>query len=416
MAAPLVLHVVRPAAGGMREHVLNLLAGMDRGSYHPAVAFPPDPGWEERLRRLGVPAFSLPIAPGLSPARDLEAVRRLRCLIVQLAPALIHCHGAKAALVARLAAAAPLRQQPGAPRAVATPVVYTVHGPSAPGSPARAWLADLAERRLAPATAAFIAVSRPLGERVVRAWRVPPERVHVIPNGIDLGPFHRMPSRARARRALGLAPGRPAIGMAARLAPEKGADSFIRAAALIARRHGDIQFAVAGDGPERLRLERQAADLGLGDRIRFLGFQANIPVVLAALDVFVVPSRSEGLPLVLLEAMAAGRAVVATRVGGVPDVVADGRTGLLVPPHDPHALVLAAGLLLEDEVLRQRLAAAARRHVQRCFTRDLMVERTTAVYRSLLAPAAASRGPVPRHAGSGEEAGSGSQGGDGGPC
>lgn len=382
MGAAVVLHVVRPAAGGMRQHVLSLVASSDRGSFQPVVACPPDPLWLEQLRGAGVPAYALPIAGGLSPARDILAARALHRLMADLRPALIHCHGAKAALVGRLALAS--AQMAGTARPL-PPLLYTVHGPAAPGSRAAALLADLAERALAPLATAFVAVSPALGERLKRAWGIPEGRVYVIPNGVDVAAFHRLPPRAAARRALGLDPLRPTVGMAARLAPGKGVEVFLRAAAVVARRHPEAQFAVAGDGPLRRRVERLAGALGLGGRLRLLGFRSDMPRVLASLDVLVLPSQREGLPLVLLEGLAAGRAVVATRAGGIPDVLWHGRTGLLAPPGDPHALAAAVGLLLEDEVLRRRLGQAGRRHVQRHFSLEMMASRTHALYRILLA-------------------------------
>lgn len=384
----LVLHVVPPARGGLRQHVLSLLARLDGGRYRCAVAliaYPlrppaPDPAFAAVLAGKGGPPLAVAI---LAPWQLRRLVHRLR-------PDLVHCHGARAALLARLALAGP----GGAAR---IPVLYTVHGASAPNSPALQRLTLALERRLVPRTAAYVAVSGAVAAAVA-GWGVPAGRLHRIPNGVDAERFRALPGKAAARRRLGLDPARPVVGMAARLAREKGPDLFLRAARLVADRKPWCQFLVAGDGPLLTELRRLARSLGLGEAVAFPGHLPDVRLALAATDVYVVPSRSEAISLGLLEAMAAGHPVAAFAVGGVPEAVEHGRTGLLVPPGDAAGLAEAVCRLLEDEVLRRRLGAAGRRRVQRDFDAGATAARVAALYERL---AGAAGSPAPAAPGAG---------------
>lgn len=364
----------------MRQHVQALLAGLDRARHIPVVAGPPDGGWAADLASMGVSHHPLPIPATFSPLADLHASRRLRSLLRDIEPDLVHCHGSKAALVARLAVGSrsPL------------PVLYTVHGASAPGSPVLGALVALMERGLAARTTGYIAVSKVVAGGL-RRWGVPPDRVAVIYNGIAVERFAGLPDRAEAKRMLGLDPQRPLVGMVARAVWEKGPDIFVRAAALVARRRPDCRFLLAGSGPALEETRRLAGALGVGGSFLFLGHRGDVPLLLAAMDVFVQPSRSEGLGVGILEAMAAGRAVVASMVGGIPEIVDDRVTGLLVPPGEASPLCEAVLRLLDNEDLRHRLAVAGCRRARRDFDVAGAVRATAGIYDRLLAGAEAVR-------------------------
>jgi glycosyltransferase involved in cell wall biosynthesis len=201
----------------------------------------------------------------------------------------------------------------------------------------------------------------------------PRNSVVVLENGVDLARFAGVTTIRAFRRP-------PRVGVLANLRPVKGLDVFVRAAAEVARAHPDVLFRVGGEGDQRPALERLAGELGLGRRLQLPGAVADVPAFLAGLDVGVLCSRSEGLSNAVLEYMAAGRPVVATAVGGTPELIEDGVHGLLVPPGDPAALADAVRRLLEDPVLAGRLAAAARRRVREHFSRERMVERFEAFY------------------------------------
>lgn len=367
----LILHVVPPSRGGMRQHVLSLIGGLHPERFRSAVAYLASDVDESGEGLTPFPAATDAVgAPG-TPASQT----RLRNLIRNLNPSIVHCHGSRAALTARLALGLPGWRS--APR---VPLVYTVHGLSAPNTPWKQALVRAAERRLAPRISAFVAVSRWVAAGVIRDWGVPADRVHVIPNGVDSARFAVLPDPTAARRSLGLDADGPVVGMAGRLAREKGPDVFLRAARLVQRRHPDCRFLVAGEGPEGAALRRLAAGLGLEGRVSFPGEVRDIAVALAAMDVFVLPSRSEAISIALLEAMAAGRPVVAAAVGGVPEVARHRQTALLVPADDPYGMAQAVTDLLRDAALRQRLSRAARTRIAADGTLRAMLERTEHLY------------------------------------
>jgi glycosyltransferase involved in cell wall biosynthesis len=240
-------------------------------------------------------------------------------------PVLVHAHGYRAALWAR------------AGRLRGLPLVVTAHGlPPAP-----------AVVRAVGGAALWLAVSHAVAVRL-RAAGVAEGRLRVLPPAL-LATVAPAPARPG---------GPPRVAALGRLAPEKGFDVLIRALGLL---RGDVELLLGGDGPERRRLARLAHRLGLGRRVAFRGWVADPTPLWAAADVVAVPSRREGLGLVALEALAAGRPVVASACGGLPEIVRHGVWGDLVPPGDPRALAAALGALLADGGRRQRYAAAGRR-------------------------------------------------------
>jgi glycosyltransferase involved in cell wall biosynthesis len=210
-------------------------------------------------------------------------------------------------------------------------------------------------------------------DAVVTDEGLSPERVAVLENGVDLARFPDRPAPARTGR----------VGVTANLRPVKGLDVFVRAAALVSAAHPGASFHLAGDGPLLGELGRLAHELGLGARLALWGSVADVPEFLAGLEVAVLPSLSEGMSNALLEYMAAGRATVATAVGGNVRLIEDGVNGLLVPPGDAPALAAAIGRLLSDPALAARLGAAARRRVEQRYSRAAMVRRFEAFYLNL---------------------------------
>jgi glycosyltransferase involved in cell wall biosynthesis len=206
----------------------------------------------------------------------------------------------------------------------------------------------------------------------------PPESVVVLEQGVDLARFAAVPGFTGFE-------GSPRVGVVANLRPIKGLDLFLGAAQEVARAHPEVTFHLGGEGEARPGLERLAHDLGLGDRCRFHGGVADVPVFLAGLDVCVLCSHSEGMPNVILEYMAAGRPIVATAVGGVMELIRDGIDGLLVPPGDQGRLAGALRRVLGNPALAGRLAASARARVHERYSKDRMVRRFERFYTSLAA-------------------------------
>lgn len=196
------------------------------------------------------------------------------------------------------------------------------------------------------------------------------DKLRLIPNGLDLSRFTPRPPRSVRRRVV----------MVANLRPEKGHDTLLAAAPRILAHFPDATFTLAGDGPRRAPLEALARELGVASRVRFLGECRDVAPVLAEGDLFVLPSRSEAFPNALIEAMAAGLPVVATDVGGIPEVVRPGDNGQLVPPDDPGALAGAVMALMDDPETAARLGRSAREDVERHYSIDRMVRRFEDLY------------------------------------
>jgi len=212
------------------------------------------------------------------------------------------------------------------------------------------------------------------------------QRLVLVPNVIDAEALAPQAARGPAvRPRLGVPDAAPMIGVFGRLARQKGIDVLLEAAGRVRALRPDCHFLVVGGGPLRAELEARAARLGLGSSVRFLGYRTDVATLMAACDVIALPSRAEGLPLALLEALALGRPVVAARVGGVPDVVRHERHGLLIQPGSATALAAAVLRLLDDPQLAARLAAAGRERVRRRHAPELAARRLASVYRAVVA-------------------------------
>jgi glycosyltransferase involved in cell wall biosynthesis len=237
----------------------------------------------------------------------------------------------------------------------------------------------LFQRLLATRIDRYFVVSREVAMRLRQNFALPDSKLQLIHNGIDLGKYDQ-PANPSLRRALAGAADRPIVLAIARLDAQKGLDYLLQAAALVP----EAVFVVAGDGPERAALEARACDLGLSRQVIWLGYREDIADLLACSDLFVLPSLFEGLPVALLEAMAAGRPVVASAIGGIDEVIVHNWTGLLVPPADSLALAGAIRAVLADPALAQRLALAGQAHVSQEFSVERMLTQLASSYVELI--------------------------------
>ena len=239
---------------------------------------------------------------------------------------------------------------------------------------------EWSNRRLAPLTDAFIAVAEPHARHLAEHEGCPADKVCTIPNGVDIERFHpRWPDRM-LQEELGLMQGAPVVGIVAALRPEKNHELFLLAAELIRRKLPDARFLVVGDGPQREYLESLARELAISEAVRFLGTRDDVPKILSLIDVLVLTSHMEANPISILEAMAAEKPVVATRVGSIPEAVVDGETGLLVTPGS--AKELADGVV-ELFGNASRTAAMARAGRERVLARA-SIQRTVTGYEDLI--------------------------------
>jgi glycosyltransferase involved in cell wall biosynthesis len=368
-----VLHVCDKfgVAGSSIHGVSRLFAWWfpryDRTRYEPSLVGlkRPEPA-SERLREQGVAVEHL--GRGRFDPRILsDLVRAGRRRHAQV----LHVHGYAAADFGRLAA-----------RRLGAALVLHEHfaDPRLPRYQA------LADRVLAPLTDRAIAVSASTRDFLVRQRHVPADRVRLIWNGAPLDEFApRGEARRRATRAaLGLADQAPVVGTIGRLSLQKGHRYLLDAAARVLAAVPDARVVVAGDGDQEVALRAQAESLGIAPRVLFLGHRTDVPELLEAFDAFCISSTYEGTPLTLFEAMAAGKAIVATSVDGCREVLEHGRTGLLVPPRDAGALAAALVRVLGEPGLRAALSAAAREASAR-YDIGACVEQMEALYDEVLA-------------------------------
>lgn len=310
--------------------------------------------------------------------RDWSAFWSLVRLMRSFRPHVVHTHTSKAGALGRLAAAC----------CRVPVVVHTYHGHvfDAYFSPLKTRFVVATERLLAFGTSALVAVTARVRRDVLARGIGGDDQVVVVSLGLDLAPLVAAPAlRGELRRELGLAPETPLVGIVARLVPIKAHETFLDAARAIAPVRPDIVFLVVGDGERRAELEAAVSAAGLASRVRFLGWRADLARLYADLDVVVLTSKNEGLPVALIEAMAASRPVVSTRAGGVEDVVTDGETGVVVEIGDVPAVARAVVDLIEDPARAARLGAAASASVVRRFDSTRLIDDVDALYQRLLA-------------------------------
>jgi glycosyltransferase involved in cell wall biosynthesis len=320
----------------------------------------------------------------ISPLRDLVATLRLARLIRRERPDILHTHTAKAGTVGRVAALLAGRRAPPI-------VVHTFHGHVLRGyfGPLRSGLFRLLERWLAARTTALIAVSPQVRDDLVALGVAPPERFVVIRLGIELDErvSAEQNGRAESRRYLGIASDRFAVGWIGRMTAVKRTDDVLVAFRRLRDDGVDAVLCMVGDGPDRPELERRAHELGVIRDTLFLGYQEDVAPFYAAFDALVLPSSNEGTPVSAIEALAAGRPVVATRVGGVPDVVQEGQDGFLVDPGATDDLADRLARLARDPALRERMGGAGRERVLPRYAVARLIDDVDRLYRSLLASA-----------------------------
>ena len=384
-----VLRVIaRLNVGGPALHVAYLTAGLRERGYETTLVAGTLARGEGSMafvaRDLDVHVVTIPeLGREISPLRDLVATLRLAWLIRRVRPAIVHTHTAKAGTVGRLAA----RLAGGKRRPV---VVHTFHGHVLRGyfGPLRSRIFRLLERWLAHHTTALIAVSPQVRDDLVALGVAPREKFTVIRLGIELA--ERVADengRADTRRYFGIAPDRFTVGWVGRMTAIKNTEDVLCAFKELRVRGVEATLCMVGDGPDRTRLEERAHELGIMRDTLFLGYQQEVAPLYAAFDALVLPSSNEGTPVSVIEALAARTPVVATRVGGVPDVVREGEDGFLVDKGDTDALAERLARLASDPQLRNRMGEAARDRVLPRYAVERLVDDVDRLYRALLSAA-----------------------------
>lgn len=297
---------------------------------------------------------------------DSQAVTDIEEVIRREQVDIVHCHLYHAALYGRLAA-----------KRAGVPSIVTVHNIYSKPK----WHRRLLNWWLARHTAKIIAVSHPVGNDVLHHDHIDKQRLVVIPNGIDLSPMHHMLDSGTAKERLGLSANDPIIGCIGRLEPQKGHHFLLEALSLLRKERGDSpHLIIVGEGSQRHRICDIIASENLQDRVHLLGSRRDIPEILAAFDIFVLPSLWEGLPLALLEAMAAGVPVIASAVGGIGEVLNHGEYGIALPPGDVHALYSAIAGLLDTPEKRVNLGQRGAKRVVQNYSAASMVHQLEEIY------------------------------------
>jgi glycosyltransferase involved in cell wall biosynthesis len=227
-----------------------------------------------------------------------------------------------------------------------------------------------------------MAVSFNIGEKLKRGLDT--DKIDVIHNAVDLSDTGPIGSLQKIREELNIEKGQPVIGTAGRMVPIKGYDILLEAAAIILRKKHGVRFLLAGDGPLKTELEGKAKEIGLEQEVMFLGFRDDIKDVIHSFDIFVISSYHEGMPMILLEAMAMRKAVVATNVGGINEIIEDNVSGLLVRPGDAQGLASACLIVLEDFDMRIRMGVAARKRIEKEFSIEIHTKRVLKAYNELM--------------------------------
>jgi len=365
-----VLHIQKASGvGGSERHLLSLLPGLAEAGIEVrmCVAATGRAGdFTSRLSALGIPLSVVRAGPDANPLLVASLWREIRAF----RPDLVHTHLIHADLHGQVAAR--LGGIPGVSSVHGTPSFYL-------REPYRT-----ARRIVGRRVARTIAISEHVRAFIERLDLVRPGTARMVPYGIDASGWRTSDTeRVAARAGLGIDDGDVAVGVASRLIPGKGHAGLLEAHARAAHDVPRLRLVIAGDGPLRAELERRAHELGHGDRVRFLGFVADVRAFMGACEVLAFPTQpelSEGFGLAALEAMASARPVIATRVGSLPELVADEVNGLLVEPRSTDGLAAALVRLAESESLRGQMGERGRIRARDEFSLEAMVERTLAVY------------------------------------
>jgi len=372
-----LVHLVQSLdIGGLELMVVSLVEALDPARFESSVICYDELGsLVPRLERRGVRVRVLERQPGI----DVRYVLRLSRNLAADRPDLLHLHNPTALFYGALAGR--LARIPA--------IVYTDHGRDL----ASGRSVMLANQVLARLVDRIVAVSDYGRRNLIENEGFPTRRICVIHNGVSGRAFDGHQRRCKVRAGLGLVEAQPAIGIVARLDPVKNHSALLRAMRSVLEHVPDARLFVIGDGPQRGALESLAIELAIAPTVVFLGARDDVPDLLAALDLFVLPSLTEGLSLTLIECCAAGKPIVATDVGGNPEVIRDGENGLLIPPDDDRALATAIMRLLTDPDLAASIGQAGRARFEAEFTLDAMTSRYRDLYESI-APRAAGHPPV----------------------
>jgi glycosyltransferase involved in cell wall biosynthesis len=370
-----VLQVIRPAEGGMKGHLLMLAKGLINAGIHVEVACPENSVIAEAVRAEGLVVHPIDIIGPISFQNDITCIKQIKKIILHGKYDLIHFHGSKAGLVGRIAALLA-----GHKRTVLTVHNFVVYQEV---PLVKRTIFKYGEYLLSHITSKIITVSNALKEDLVKNYGIKEDKIIPIYNGIDFFDYNKVSDKVREKFGLGINTDKPIVGTVARMAPQKGLEYLIKAVPIVLKKC-DVLFVIAGDGPMMSELVEMVKQTGLQDKVLFPGYVKNISRFFACLDIFVIPSIAEGLSITTIEAMACGLPVVASNVGGLPELVGNEKNGLLVEPRNEAQLAEAITSLLRDSDARKRYGVIGKEAVSQKFTKETMVVNTINVYNEVM--------------------------------
>jgi len=364
---PRVAEFIRRANGGMKKHYLTLITGLvDSGI--EVIAICNFPSKDRRmLKKLGAVVIPFVVGDRLNLIRDIWAILKLARILRKHKVDIIHCHGFRAGMIGRIAALLARCR-----------CIYTIHNflPMDLGKKGKkvvAWV----ERILSYITKNIITVSQSLGEEATHMLGIDNQKIKVVYNGI--APPQISAKGQAIREKWGVAQDEKLVGTVARLIPSKGIDTLIKAVPLVVAHYPNIKFMVVGDGPQGSFLKEKAKALNCSQNIIFTGYTEYIWYYYEAFDIFVLPSLSEGLGISVLEAMAMGKAVIASRIGGIKEIIKHDWNGYLVKPGDSRELADAIIYYLENPYKAKEYANRAKEEVSKNFDIENMIRRTSKI-------------------------------------
>lgn len=374
----LLLLVTQSDNGGAQKYVYSLATGLPRDRYDVTVACGGNGPLIDKLQRKAIRVVRIPaLTPDMVPSiKDLLAFEEIFSFLRQSSFHIVHTNSTKAGFLGRVAA-----KIAGVPI-----IVFTAHGFVLNERLSLIWRLLFAgvEFSAGRISDVIITVSEKDRETGLKYRIAPPEKIITIYNGIDVGDLGRTWNENNKREQLGLKDSGILVGTVANLYRTKGLPYLLYAARIVADEYPDIHFIIIGDGNERAELLELSRKLKLDQTVLLLGQRNDVPEILPLLDIFVLPSIKEGLPFALLEAMAIGKPVVATTVGGILEIISSGKNGILVPPGNPQALARAITDLILDPGTASRIGVAGRETILQNFTMARMIRQTRDIYEELV--------------------------------
>jgi glycosyltransferase involved in cell wall biosynthesis len=378
-----VLHIItRLDKGGSAENTFLTVKGLDKKRYDVTLMSGPvqDPSQERRsqVEECGIQYIHNPVlVRNINVVFDVIALFKICRFLAKEKFDVVHTHTSKAGLLGRFAA-----KFAGSPLVVHTPHGHVFFGYF---NPLKTKIFILFEKLANRMTDKIVALTHREKADYISYRTCPEEKITVIHSGVELNKFqeYTLAEKTKLKKEVGLPEDSFVVGTAGRLVPVKGPEFLIKASQIIIPAHPNTYFLFAGDGPLKEDLQQKANEAGEEKNIVFLGWRDDIEHILSIFDVFCLPSLNEGMGRVLVEAMALGIPIVASDVGGIPDLVTHGKNGFLVPPKNPEELAKHIQILIEDEEKRKKMGETGKKMAQR-FSHKTMVEKIAELYEELL--------------------------------